>query len=185
MSKFLETLKQRLADAQARHQETQKRFQAAQAEATAANQRFQAVNVEFQGVSQEMAGWAKAVEVETKKEAAEAQAATGVTVPNVISASVAALPLPEVVDNPQNAERVNKTELVRDVLRSHPNGLKPVEVWKLVQEQIPHRAYVYSVLGRLKDRDLVSVRRGKYVYRAALKAAEDEKGGQPDLPMLQ
>jgi hypothetical protein len=173
VSRFLDTLKSRLAEAQARHAEATKRFQVIHAEFSDMQKQFQAANAEFQSANQDMQGWAKAVEAETKRESAQSVTEAP---QNSIPPSLTALPVVDTGDGQANIEQVNKTELVREVLRNHPTGLKPVEVWKLVQGQIPNRSYVYSVLGRLKDRELVSVKRGgKYFCRAMLKTPEEVK----------
>jgi hypothetical protein len=70
---------------------------------------------------------------------------------------------------------VNKTNLIRDVLRQHPNGITPVEVWREVKGHI-ERNYVYSVLKRLKDSKQVSERRGKYYLQVMPKSEEDKEG---------
>lgn len=59
-------------------------------------------------------------------------------------------------------EIVNKTQVVRDVLASHPSGLTPAQVWGAVKGKIGRRTYVYSILKRLKDRKQVVEKRGKY-----------------------
>ncbi len=41
-----------------------------------------------------------------------------------------------------------------------------------VKEQFAHRAYVYSVLKRLKDKDQIIERRGRYFFRVTPKLAE-------------
>lgn len=56
----------------------------------------------------------------------------------------------------------NKTDLVRDTLRQQAGGTTPKDLWRALQGQIKHRPYLYSILKRLKDKDEVAVRRGKY-----------------------
>jgi len=63
------------------------------------------------------------------------------------------------------SETVNKTEIIRALLRKNPTGLTPPEIWSHVGDQFKHRPYMYSVLKRLKDRDEISFRRNKYVIR--------------------
>jgi len=74
------------------------------------------------------------------------------------------------------ASDVNKTELVRELLAQHPEGMTPGEVWTVLKNQIP-RAYVYSILKRLKDADEVIYqrRRKKYSLRVAPKPEEGSK----------
>ncbi len=64
----------------------------------------------------------------------------------------------------------NKTELVRELLRRHMGGMTPTEIWKELRGQFVHRAYLYSVLKRLRDRDEVALRRNKYALK--IKPAE-------------
>jgi hypothetical protein len=73
------------------------------------------------------------------------------------------------------ASEINKTDMVREILRQHPAGITPTEIWKEVKNQMSHRAYLYSILGRLKDRDEVLVRRKKYFPKAIAKTPEGEK----------
>jgi len=40
--------------------------------------------------------------------------------------------------------------------------MTPGEIWKEMESQINNRAYLYSVLKRLKDRGDVKEKRGKY-----------------------
>lgn len=64
----------------------------------------------------------------------------------------------------QNPE-ANKTRLVLDLIRQHPGGIKPTEIWKNVGPQLGRRQYLYSVLKRLKDREEISERQGKYMAK--------------------
>lgn len=59
----------------------------------------------------------------------------------------------------------NKTELVRELLRHHLGGMTPTEIWKELRGQFVHRAYLYSVLKRLRDKDEVTLRRNKYALK--------------------
>ena len=43
--------------------------------------------------------------------------------------------------------------------------MTPSDLWKQVKAQFTHRPYLYSALKRLKDRDEVTVRRGKYLLK--------------------
>ena len=82
--------------------------------------------------------------------------------------SVAA-PIPE---QPDNAEALNKTNIVRNLLRQHPTGMSAVDIWKEVGGQFNHRPYLYSVLKRLRDRDEIVKRRNKYCLTSIPKAEE-------------
>jgi hypothetical protein len=67
----------------------------------------------------------------------------------------------------------NKTEMIREVLRQHTNGITPAQVWINVKDKVG-RNYVYSVLKRMKDKDEVKERRGKYYLQVA---SEKDTGG--------
>jgi hypothetical protein len=149
MSEFLETLKTRMAEAQKRFNESQQKLQVAQ--------------LEHQTAAQEFSSWQKAVEVEARREAAIPAGAEG--------------PLPiatrtTVVLEPSTTEP-NKTQMIRELLRDHPAGMTPGEVWRAVKNSFPHRAYVYSVLKRLTEREqIIGPRRGKYFFRVPSKPEE-------------
>jgi hypothetical protein len=159
MSEFLENLKVRMLEAQ-------KRFLAKQAQLTA-------VQAEFQVVAQEFNAWQTLVNVEARKE----QGAATVTVsaqtqtPNVVALSVSSR-------SATSTAEVNKTEIVRELLRQHSAGMTPSEIWKQVKNQIAHRPYLYSVLKRLKDRGDAVEKRGKYFFKFAPKP-EDAKEQNP------
>ena len=148
MSDFLDTIKQRVAESNKRMSEVA--------------QRFQSVQQEFNAAQQEHASWMKIVEVETKREQSAAPLLFTANANNntpseqeVISSAAPMLP----------ARDGNKTDMVRDLLKSRqPNGMQPSEIWEQLQNEIP-RPYLYSVLKRLKDRDEVLIRRGKYFFR--------------------
>jgi hypothetical protein len=154
MSDFLEQLKLRLAEAQQRHQMATQRLQAAQQEHTAAVQDF--------------ASWQNAVRTETIREQQES-AAPGQE--HGTSAVAAAITPPQA---PGAREEVNKTDAIRQLLRQHPEGLRPTDLWRQLGNQLKHRAYLYSVLKRLKDRQEVCERRGKYFVKVMPKG-EDER----------
>jgi len=149
MSDFLNELKYRLQDAQRRLQAAQQDSQAAQAKLNAVAQEFNSLQF--------------LVNAETAKQSQSAGSATPPT-PVTPSAQTTLSQSPE----------LNKTDLIRGLLRDHPAGMTPTEIWRLVKGQITHRAYLYSVLKRLKDRDEVSVRRGKYVPKIMTKNEEDK-----------
>jgi hypothetical protein len=154
---FLDTLKERHAEAQKRTQEAQQKLAAAQ--------------TEFQTAAQEMAGWQKAVEAETRRE----QQNSTITAGTSMEAPVIATVIGQVEQHLQG--ETNKTELIRELLRQHASGITPPELWKALSSKIVHRPYLYSVLKRLKDKDEVCVKRGKYYLKAIPKA----EGDQPQL----
>jgi hypothetical protein len=160
MSEFLEKLKLRLAEAQQRHGQATARLQAAQAEHQAATQDF--------------ASWQNAVRTETLRE----QQATAVKTLHVSIADTTSEPTnaPATVSATNTVrEEPNKTDAIRQILRSHSDGLHPVDIWKRIGSQFTHRAYMYSVLKRLKDRQEVCVKRGKYFIKAMPKIEEDDE----------
>ena len=153
MSEFVETLKARVAVAQQRLTETKQRLEVAQSD--------------YQKAIAEFTAWQGALLSESRNELQKR-----LTAPTVADAAV-------VGDGPQAnvpamTAEVNKTDLIRDALRRRPTGLTPDEVWRLVQDQIANRSYVYAVLGRLKEKDEVYSRRGKYYIRIAEKAGAEE-----------
>jgi hypothetical protein len=168
MSDFLETLKLRFADAQQRLQISQ--------------QNLQRVQHEHAQITAEFSSWQNAVAVETRKEQ-QAAAAQSVAMNRIVaaainataaplalsSASVPATPCQTRSEDPE----MNKTTLIREVLRQHPNGVTPVDVWKEVKDRVA-RPYVYSVLKRMKDKKQVAVRRGKYFLAVVLKSEESK-----------
>jgi len=159
MSEFLEILK-------VRHAECQKRFQAKQAQLNAANAEFQAVAQEFNSIQTLM-------NLELRKEQMEAMARTVSPTP-----SIAPHVAPAAASSPTAATaEVNKTETIRELLRQHTSGMTPSEIWNqpLVRDQFPHRAYLYSVLKRLKDRGDIIEKKGKYVFKFMPKPEENKE----------
>jgi len=69
----------------------------------------------------------------------------------------------------------NQTDTVRNLLKQHPTGITPRDMWKQVQTQIKYRAYFYSILKRLRDKDEVIVRRGKYMMKIVPKVEEGKE----------
>jgi hypothetical protein len=141
MSSFLDQLKARSVEAQKRVAETQQQAQAAQAL--------------FQSAAQEFNSLQLLVNLESAREA---------------KASPQAKAAP-VVERPAVAiSEGNKTELVRNLIFDNPEGLTPPEIWKRVGAKMVRRQYLYSVLKRLKDREIIVEKRGKYFQRIATKA---------------
>jgi hypothetical protein len=150
MSQFLEELKSRLTDAA-------KRLQAAQQKAAFAQAELQAVNQEYSSL-QHLAN----------VEAARTQQSAGTPITVSVSSRMGEPVLPQ-------GSETNKTETIRELLRQHPAGMTPTDIWKEVKGQMAHRPYLYSILKRLKDKDEVCVRRGKYIVKLTPKS-EDGKG---------
>jgi hypothetical protein len=150
MSQFLDELKIRMAEAL-------KSLQAAQ-------QKSATAQAELQAVTQEYNSLAHLANVETARN--QQSAGTPITVNVSSRMGPPALP--------QGSES-NKTETIRELLRQHPAGMTPTDIWKEVRDQMAHRPYLYSILKRLKDKDEVCVRRGKYVMKITPKT-EDGRG---------
>jgi hypothetical protein len=150
MNQFLEELKTRLAD-------TTRRLQAAQQKSAIAQAELQAVTQEYNSL-QHLA------HVET----ARIQQSAGTPITVNVTSRIAESALPQTSDT-------NKTETIRELLRQHPTGMTPTDIWKEVKGQMAHRPYLYSILKRLKDKDEVCVRRGKYIAKMTAKP-EESKG---------
>jgi hypothetical protein len=43
--------------------------------------------------------------------------------------------------------------------------MTPADLWKAHKEEISSRPYLYSILKRMRDKDEVALRRGKYVLK--------------------
>jgi hypothetical protein len=143
MNQFLEELKSRMEDAQRRLQLAAAALQAAQ--------------VQHQAIAQEFGSLQFLFQVETRKAQGGAAHAASVPQQAAIRAQVTPIQSP-----PADQTEPNKTELVRDVLRQHPDGMQPKDLWKAVSGQIGHRPYLYSILKRLRERGDVFQKRGKY-----------------------
>lgn len=150
-NQFLETLKSRLAEAQKRYSEAQAHLQKSQAD--------------FNAAAQEVNSWQIAMNAEARKQ----QASAGLLTPPQPSLTLNA---PGSTAPNSDAGGTNKTEAIREILRQHPNGITPGEIWKELKGQIAHRPYMYSILKRLKDKGESMERRGKYF----LKPAVNEEG---------
>ncbi len=155
---FLETCRTRFAEAQ-------RRFQAA-------HQNLQRAQQEFAAAQLEHNNWNGIIGSETARLARLQQAAKE----NQVALPMTP-PTPEAKHVPEShASEINKTELVRELLSQHPEGMSPGEIWAILKNQIP-RPYLYSILKRLRDADQVIYqrRRKKYSLRVAPKNEEVTK----------
>jgi len=168
MSEFIENLRVRQQDAHRRLQAAQQRLAVAQAE--------------FQAASQDFNSWNYALATETRKAQQEAATALAarlaghssppsptpdpVTAVTVVTTPVTPAPI-------ANVPEVNKTELVRNVLRQHTSGLTPNEIWKELKNQVGY-AYIYSILKRLRDNEQITKKRGKYCLKNHQQLQPDE-----------
>ena len=174
VSEFLEIVRARWGDATKRLQSATLRLQQAQAE--------------HQAAAQEAHSWQTILQSEERREAAQRVATAnplgteppaGNTIQQQPSAQTPPTVPLSVVSNAPAESDLNKSELIRQALRSHPGGLKPAEVWHKLKDQIPNRSYIYSVLGRLKERDQVLIKRGKYTLRIVTPKGEEGKEHLP------
>jgi hypothetical protein len=178
---FLTQLQSRLAGAQERFKATGEALKIAQPEYQAAVQRFQQLQVQHNQATQELNSLQVLIGSEMQKQST-APGQPGPPTRLIINLRPGS---PGQVQPPNEPQGVsipgadgNKTEIIREVLRSHPGGLTPAELWKYVKPQIPQRSYVYSVLQRLKDRGQIQrMRKGKYSLKIVTKA-EEERAGQ-------
>ena len=152
MNEFVETLKSRVAESRQRLDEARKNFEV--------------VEGVLKKAVAEYTAWEGALQSELRKP---------VTVAAVgLAAGVAAATATGTQANvPPIAADLNQTDLIRDALRRRPTGLTPAELWKVVGDQVANRSYIYAVLGRLKERDQVYVRRGKYHIKVVEKSEPD------------
>lgn len=158
---FLEECKIRFTRAQKRVQETHAAMQAATAQ--------------YQAAMQQMNG----LQILINSEVAERQRTSTIAAPiaplPTIAPTPTVVPKPEAVIPPPPTNEINKTDMIRDLLREHPLGMTAMEIWNVVEDRMNHRAYLYSVLSRLKDRDEVCLKRKKYILKPVPKPTVDEK----------
>jgi hypothetical protein len=180
MSDFLEKLKSGMQEAQQKFAMTQQRFVAVQAESQAVAQRLAVAQTEYQAATMEFQAFQTLVNAQTRKEQV-AGTPVAVSVVRVAAPAPAALPANgtashNVVPSPSatggNKSDGSKTQAVRDVLRQHPAGMTPSEVWAQLETKMVNRAYLYAVLKRLRDKGDAKERRGKYFLTS--KIAEDQ-----------
>jgi hypothetical protein len=150
MAKIIEEIQTRLAEAQ-------KQLVDATQVLTMAQQKHQAAQHNFNV-------WTAAMQIEQREEqlrqadANEKQPELPLS-PTKPAASI----IPSISDHQADAsETLNKTEIVRTLLKQHPNGMSAVDIWKEVRAQFMHRPYLYSVLKRLRDREEIIKRRNRY-----------------------
>lgn len=152
---FLDEIRTRLQDCQKRAQEI--------------TGRLQAVQLEHQSVMQELGSYQKIFDVENRRVQQQQQQ----TLPATTNLAVSQQPHPIVVSvEPSTSDEANKTEAIRELLRQHPAGMTPGQIWQVMKGQIAYRQYIYSVLKRLKDKKQVAERRGKYFFQVLAKPEE-------------
>jgi hypothetical protein len=160
-----------------RREEAQQRFQMAQ-------QKFAIAQGELQAAQQELNSYAYAFSNETRKLQMEEIA--------VQAAKQAGPPAPSRTDTVNGTTEIasmpdihmSKTALVRGVLQQNPNGIAPTDICKALKNQVAS-AYVYSVLKRMKDRDEVTKKRGKYSLKQTQVHPAEEATPQNGVVMIQ
>lgn len=163
MPNILEELRTRIVQAEKRVNE--------------AGVQLQAADKAYNAAVAELHVWRSALDAETRSEHARQEAAKSdqpsfagmepVRVPNTLEA-VTGEQEPLILTVAANATvSINKTEMVRTLLRQNPAGLTPPQIWEHVSGEFKHRPYLYSVLKRLKDHDEVVTRRDKYLLRSS------------------
>jgi hypothetical protein len=157
MTKITDELQIRVAESKERLDKAEKDFKVAQAA--------------FQTAQQDHNVWSLALQAEARDEQRKNAAATErqLPLPSVKPQSVAAVVSEQPIDN---SEALNKTDVVRNLLRQHPTGMSAVDIWKEVGAQFNHRPYLYSVLKRLRDRNEIVKRRNKYCLTVIPKVEE-------------
>jgi hypothetical protein len=155
---LIEELLQRNANAQKRLQEATAKLQAAQQE--------------HQAALADSGTWQSAINAVKKEMAAQNQPQPNSGQPAAATTPQQQIPISQ---PPAAKEEVNKTDLVRQILRQHPEGTRPTDIWRQLANQLKHRAYLYSILKRLKDRDEVSEKRGKYFTKGVPKIEEENR----------
>jgi hypothetical protein len=174
-SALLEELRSRHHDAQVRLQEAQQIFQTTQAAQAKAQAEFQKAQQAFVVAQQQFHGWNTAYTAVMAEETARKQAAGQAQLPLPNTAQPTPIAAPAALPEPvQAGEQKSKTDVIRDLLRQNPSGMTPTEIWSQVHGQFKYRAYMYSVLKRLTDREELCVRRGKYAIRLAPQGVKEE-----------
>lgn len=156
------------------------RLEAARLRLSAAQQALQAATAEAQAAAAEFAVWNNAASLELKEQEKRTAAAQANQIPmNLPGITVAPKPSEATPEETHTREKEppetsNKTEKVREIIRAREAGVKPAELWIEVRDYVSSRAYMYSILKRLRDNDEVSIRRGKYFFKTHVMEAKSE-----------
>jgi len=159
MAKILEEIQTRLAEAQKQLTEATQVLTQAQQKHQAATHNFSVWNAAAQ-IEQREEQLRQAQATEKQLQLPTVSPKTEPMTPSVAAASITTSMLSDQLSD--NTQTPNKTEIVRNLLKQHPTGMSAVDIWKEVGEQFTHRPYLYSVLKRLRDRQEIVKRRGKY-----------------------
>ncbi len=162
-----------------RREEAQQRFQVAQ-------QKFAVAQGELQAAQQELNSYAYTLSNEMRKRqmeeiAVQAAKQGGPRAPTRIDTVSSTA---EIASMPDIHIHMSKTALVRGVLQQNPNGIAPTDICKALKNQVAS-AYVYSVLKRMKDRDEVTKKRGKYSLKQTQAHPAEEVAAQNGIVMVQ
>jgi len=172
---LLEELQARHREAQVRLQDTTQAFQMAQQAHATATATLQKTQQALATAQQQFHGWNTAVSTVAAEIAAQQEAVRAsqpeLPIPN---SAPAVQPIPTASVPIEAAEPPNKTDMIRELLVHHPQGMAPTEIWSHVRDQFKHRAYLYNVLKRLTDREELCLRRGKYMIRIVPQATKEE-----------
>jgi hypothetical protein len=146
--------------------ELKSRMQDAQRRLTLAQQEMQVAQAKYQSVAQEFGSLQHLLNVEIAAQQ-KAQETQGYIF------TVDQAPTKPQLQAGISSE--NKTDAVRKLLSQYPTGITPSDLWKQIQTQMKHRAYLYSILKRLRDKEEVMVRRGKYILKIVPKTEEERE----------
>lgn len=148
-------------------QELQKRIADAEKRVNDAGLTLQEADKAYHAAISEFHVWRSALDAETRSQNSSQAVFAGMeelVSPVLAAAAETGAANIEKADSVQTGG-INKTELIRTLLRQNPAGLTPPQIWEQVADQFKHRPYLYSVLKRLKDHDEVVTRRNKYMLR--------------------
>jgi len=178
MSTILEELKERLEAAKLRTVSTQLKFIAAQADNQAA---LTDVTVWTNAVNAEMREQERLAAEADEKQMPLPQISIE---PRPITAS-AIIPIPQPIVDDQSGsanatDSVNQADLVRDLLRERGVRMAPNEIWNALEGKISSRAYLYSILKRMRDKDEITKYRNKY----SIKPKPVEVKRATEMPLL-
>jgi len=160
MSTILDSLKERLELAKAR--------------LLTAQERYQAAGAELQSATNDYNIWSAAINVEMREEekrlavSHEKQISTNLAESESHPIDVSSITIEDNSESPSAGNGVSKTDLVREMLRKHAAGITAAGLWTELQDRISSRAYLYSILKRLRDKDEVFIRRKKYLLKPKL-----------------
>jgi hypothetical protein len=175
-SSLLEELRQRQHTAQIRLKEASDIFQASQQALATAQATFQKSQAALSLAQQQMQGWSIALVTVEAEEAERLQVKNEkqLDLP-AVSETPETQPPTSPLQQPEGAaEAGGKTEMIRDLVRQHPQGITATEIWSHVQDRFNHRAYLYNILKRLTKNGEFSERKGKYVSRIAAPEVRQE-----------